>query len=298
MNKRTSTIIVSILLLQTAYLLADVVSAANGRNLEAAPIITAPTDTRRKETVHRRDWSDYAAITERGLFGDGTDPSGPPETVEMTNYKLIGTIEGEFFSGAVVEDSKGQAFYSVHQKLPDGAEIVRVLGNLVIIKRVDGSMAELRTADDTTVVTGVKKGRDRPFMKKTEESRAPDNGQDAALTTNASGQIAEAAQPADQAKLTSTLENMFQLLKVTQAGAQPFVDQGKTAGFRISEIEPGSLNERIGLQGGDVIQKINSQDMDDSDKFLKAYQGMKDEGKISIEVLRNNRRQTLNYESR
>ena len=76
------------------------------------------------------------------------------------------------------------------------------------------------------------------------------------------------------------------------------MENGKTGGFRMSEIMPGSLFEKIGLLNGDVIQGVNSQQLDDPGKFFQLYQGLKDEKSITIDVLRNGQRQTLNYDIR
>jgi general secretion pathway protein C len=100
----------------------------------------------------------------------------------------------------------------------------------------------------------------------------------------------------DQQAVAETTENMNQIL--TQARALPYMEGGKTTGFRISEIVPGSIYERIGIQNGDVIQKINAMDVDDPAKFFQLYQGLKDEKSVSIDVMRGGQRQTLNYEIR
>ena len=100
----------------------------------------------------------------------------------------------------------------------------------------------------------------------------------------------------DQQAVAATTENMSQIL--TQARALPFMEQGKTVGFRISEIVPGSIYERIGLQNGDVIQRINAMEVDDPAKFFQMYQGLKDERNVTIDVMRGGQRQTLNYEIR
>ena len=100
----------------------------------------------------------------------------------------------------------------------------------------------------------------------------------------------------DQREVTAGTENVNQLL--TQARALPYMEQGKTVGFRISEIFPGSLYEKIGLQNGDVIQKVNSQDVDDPAKFFQMYQNLREERNVSIDLIRGGQRQTLNYEIR
>jgi general secretion pathway protein C len=85
---------------------------------------------------------------------------------------------------------------------------------------------------------------------------------------------------------------------LTQARALPYLEQGKPVGFRISEIVPGSIYEKIGIVNGDVIQRVNSQDVDDPAKFFQVYQGLKNERNITIDLLRGGQRQTLNYEIR
>ena len=94
----------------------------------------------------------------------------------------------------------------------------------------------------------------------------------------------------------ASTENMSQIL--TQARALPYMENGKTVGFRLSEIVPGSIYEKIGLVNGDVIQKVNSQDVDDPAKFFQLYQGLRTESNVAIDVIRGGQHQTMNYEIR
>jgi general secretion pathway protein C len=274
-NKKAYSLILIALLTLSAYFLADTVDAMIGRSLDAAPKFTSALETKKAGMEPRRELSDYSSILERGLFGDGKAPSsGPAAAVaETLNYKLIGTIEGESFAGAVLEDPTGQAFYRIHQKLSDGCQIVKVMHNRITMRRADGTTAELQVADDTKIVN-VSKPAAGPGVRKLSE-----------------GKFA-----VDQREVAASTENMNQLL--TQARAMPYIEQGKTVGFRISEIVPGSLYEKIGLQNGDVIQKINSQDVDDPGKFFQLYQGLKEERSISIDLVRGGQRQSLSYEIR
>ena len=52
----------------------------------------------------------------------------------------------------MLEDTTGQAFYRIHQKLTDGSQIVKVLHDRVTLRRADGSTAELQLVDDTKIV--------------------------------------------------------------------------------------------------------------------------------------------------
>jgi general secretion pathway protein C len=262
------------LLTLSAYLLADTVDAMIGRSLDASAKASRPSEQVRQGIEPRRELSDYSSILERGLFGEGKGPSGAPAAESYTAYTLIGTIEGESFAGAVLADTANQqAFYRRDQKLPDGSLLVKVRLDRVTLKRPDGSTVEIQIVDDTKIVNIAK-----------------------AVPGSGVRKVGEGRFMVDQREIASSTENMSQVL--TQARALPYLEGGKTVGFRISEIVPGSIYEKIGLVNGDVVQRVNSQDVDDPGKFFQLYQGLKDEKRISIDLLRNGQRQSLNYDIR
>jgi general secretion pathway protein C len=272
-NRKVHTLMLVLLLTISAYFLADTVDVMIGRSFEAAPKYTMPLERSSIAMEPRRDMNEYFSILDRGLFGEGKAPS-TGLAVQSLSYRLIGTVEGTNFSGAVLEDASGQTFYSINQKLPDGSMIVKVKRVSVTIKKPDGSTVDLQVIDDTKIVSAGSGGPNNAGVKK----------------------ISDGKWMVDQREVASSAANMSQIL--TQARALPYLENGKTTGFRLSEIVPGSIYEKIGLQNGDVIQKVNSQDVDDPGKFFQLYQGLQNEQNISIDVLRGGQRQTLNYEIR
>jgi general secretion pathway protein C len=270
-SKKTYTIVLAVFLTVSAYFLADTADALIGRSLEASPHFTAPMERGRAESGRLRELSDYSSILERGLFGEGQAPSSTP-VVETTNYKLIGTVQGSSFSGAVLEDTTGQSFYRLREKLPDGSQIIKVGRERVTIKKAAGGITELQIFDDTKIVNMPK-----PI-------------------TPAAGvrRVGEGKFMVDQQEVVASTENLSQLL--TQARALPYTEQGKIVGFRISEIVPGSIYEKLGLRN--VIQKINAQYVDDPAKFFQMYQNLKEERNVTIDLIRGGQRQTQNYEIR
>ena len=100
----------------------------------------------------------------------------------------------------------------------------------------------------------------------------------------------------DQREIASSTENLSQVL--TQARALPYMEAGKTVGFRISEIVPGSIYEKIGLVNGDVVQRVNSQDVDDPGQVLPAVPGAEGREAHFHRPARNGQRQSLNYDVR
>jgi general secretion pathway protein C len=276
MKEKSKTYVLTLIALLTlsAYLLADTVDAMIGRSLDVSAKVSRPVDQERPGIEPRRELSDYSSILERGLFGEGKGPSGAPAAESYSAYTLIGTIEGESFSGAVLADATNQqAFYRHDQKLPDGSMLMKVKHDRVTLKRPDGSTVELQIVDDTKIVNIAK-----------------------AVPGSGVRKVGEGKFMVDQREIASSTENLNQVL--TQARALPYMEAGKTVGFRISEIVPGSIYEKIGLVNGDVVQRVNSQDVDDPGKFFQLYQGLKDEKRISIDLLRNGQRQSLNYEVR
>jgi general secretion pathway protein C len=272
-EKTYYTLALVVLLTISAYFLADTVDAMIGRSLEAAPKFTAPLQRERAGLEPRKELSDYSSILDRGLFGEGKGPSSGP-AASSSVYKLIGTIEGDSFAGAVLEDSTGQTFFRIHQKLPDGSAIIKVQKTKITLRKPDGPTFDLEVADDTKIVTMPKAGPNGPGVKR----------------------VSDGKWMVDQREMLASTENMSQIL--TQARALPYMESGKTVGFRISEIVPGSIYEKIGLQNGDVIQRVNAQDVDDPAKFFQLYQGLRTERNITIDLLRGGQRQTLNYEIR
>jgi hypothetical protein len=93
---------------------------------------------------------DYRSIIDSGRFGEVSGPSGsPPPSASPSAYRLVGTIKGKEFSGAVLIDAAGvQAFYLLNELLPDGSRIVKVQSDRISVKSPDGVVTELVAAED------------------------------------------------------------------------------------------------------------------------------------------------------
>jgi hypothetical protein len=68
------------------------------------------------------------------------------DSSRQSAFRLVGTIEGGPFTGAVIDDTKNpQAFYRLNDKLPDDSQIVKVQNNHIVLKWPDGTKGELYT---------------------------------------------------------------------------------------------------------------------------------------------------------
>jgi hypothetical protein len=69
-------------------------------------------------------------------------------------FRLIGTMKGKHLSGAVLQDSTGQqTFYQLHDKLPDGSQIVKLRDDSISLKNENGTMYDMYIAHDTKSVS-------------------------------------------------------------------------------------------------------------------------------------------------
>ena len=89
--------------------------------------------------VRRRFWVFAAPVVlEAILILSGT---GECQTTTPSDLNLVGTIISEMFTGAVIKDAKGeQSFYRIHDKLPDGSQIVKIADDHISLKGPDGSL--------------------------------------------------------------------------------------------------------------------------------------------------------------
>jgi general secretion pathway protein C len=81
-----------------------------------------------------------------------------------------------------------------------------------------------------------------------------------------------------------------------QARGMPYMVQGQPQGFRLTTVVSGSLLQKIGLQAGDVLQKVNGLTINSPAEAMQAFQQLQNESMVRLEILRRNRSTTLNYE--
>ena len=100
----------------------------------------------------------------------------------------------------------------------------------------------------------------------------------------------------DEAGVAQLTGNINQYM--TQVRLIPFFEGNKSAGYRIAAIRPGTTFEQLGFQGGDVLQQVNGLDVSSPEKLYTIFQNLKDEKKVSVNILRQGQKNTLTYEIR
>jgi len=97
----------------------------------------------------------------------------------------------------------------------------------------------------------------------------------------------------DKTEFDAALANLSKI--ATQARAVPAFENGNPVGYRIFNIKPGSVFQKIGLKNGDVIKKINGYDLSSPDKAMELYQKLKTSRRFNMDLKRNGSSRSMEY---
>ncbi|MGE5809649.1 MAG: PDZ domain-containing protein [Nitrospirota bacterium] len=109
-------------------------------------------------------------------------------------------------------------------------------------------------------------------------------------------QVSDTQWIVDRGSMLANTRNLNRFLM--QARTVPYTKRGKVAGFRITRISPGSIYEKIGLQNGDVLLRVNTQNLDNPAKLFSLYKEMRNKRHISLLLSRNGQDRTFQYDIR
>jgi general secretion pathway protein C len=97
-------------------------------------------------------------------------------------------------------------------------------------------------------------------------------------------QLADNKYEIDRGTLDSTLSDLNKI--ATQARIVPSFKNGVANGFKLFSIQPGSLYASIGVENGDVIQRVNGYEINSPEKALELYQKLRESQHVTIELER------------
>jgi general secretion pathway protein C len=97
-------------------------------------------------------------------------------------------------------------------------------------------------------------------------------------------QVSENKYEVSRATIDQQLGNLSTIS--TQARIVPSFKNGVANGFKLFSIQPGSLYAAMGVQNGDVIQRINGYEINSPDRALELLQKLRESSAVSIELER------------
>jgi len=205
--------------------------------------------------------------------------SGAPVRASIgaaAKIRLIGVVFGDQHGVfAIVEElsSRKQSLYRLHQEIPDVGEVSEI--------RRDGMVVRLGDQAELLELALVEKPGPPAAGPGTPQGQTPGTPLRKVI---------------DRREVEQAMSDLPKLL--TQARAVPNMVNGTLNGFRIDYIAPSSFYEKIGIQYGDVLQRVNGVDIRDPSTMLNLFQQLKNERVVKLDMVRNNQRSTMTYELR
>lgn len=235
--------------------------------------------------------SAYAIVYTRDLFNSTKAPVAQEgatlaATTSSTSIRLLGTatsMEDRAFAIVENQTTQSQGLYREGDLIAPGILLVQVAWDRITIER-EGKRETLLLPKDLPTPTS-----SSPLVPVS--ARADTNTQEGVQ------RMAQDSYHIDRREVDHAINNLSELF--TQVRAVPYAPQeGVTQGFRLFQIKPDSLIDRIGLKNGDVIQRVNGVEISNPSTAFQLLQDLQGHSQIRVDVLRNQQPTSLSYEIR
>jgi type II secretion system protein C len=249
-------------------------------------------------------FDDYKVILERNIFDSRelemalptetmptqVDLNAPPVKtslpIKLISTFVVGAGTDSRSMATVVGGGGGQPdVYSVgdEKSFAPGVKITRILPSRVEFS--NGPRMEYAEIEDFG--GGVTTGRPASALEPAAPPGTAPGGEGVQQTAQGKFVV-------EKAELDQALANVDQLF--TQIRAVPQMGPtGKAAGLKLLSIRGGSFFAKLGLKRNDVLERINGQEMD-MKRGVEIFNQLKDSNHISIDLVRNGQKTTLEYD--
>lgn len=228
--------------------------------------------------------ADVSAILENNLFAGANSTARPPATMndehvvssmtsaeEELGLRLVGAIAGgSAASRAIIQNTatKTTRPYKIGDVVAS-ATIESIRPDTVVLLH-EGKRSVLRLHTGTAAANGT-------------------------------GSVQEAANPGRPHATGGTVHQPSAKLGYVEdifrkATIEPYVQDGRTHGLRITGLENTPLAGMFGLKNGDVVQAVNGQQLSNKQKAFQVLQKARTQPKIHIQLLRNGKAKDLSFD--
>jgi general secretion pathway protein C len=265
--------------------------ADNGSSHLASPIGAEPSAPVARPRAY------YDGISKRDIFNLVPVVEAPAEVATNLHIRLLGTsmltLSQPFI---IVEDdnSHEQSLYRMGDEIPDAGKLVGVYKDHAIILH-QGRRTKLEMPVDENGAPTEPAYAPRPFGPPFGlRGRGVGGFLRGRSGKNGVRQIDPNRYVLDRSTLNNNLSNMAALF--TQVRAIPNLGpDGQSNGFKLSEIQPDSLFQQIGLRDGDVLTGVSGQSVSDPAKAMELLTTLRNQSSISLTVIRGGQPVQLQY---
>jgi len=291
-------VLVGVLAIVSAMCVRDIIA----RTVSNAPVARAAPPTAPQAAFGLRTRAYYDAIVKRDIFNQVPQESAPAPVVEEDlHLKLIGTsLQSKSKPYAIIEDQNNtESLYQLGEDIPDAGKLVGVETNRAIIDRDGHRVAiEIPVSDipeaPASALTGAAKAPRLRGLPAGMRRRMRGVGRPAAGDDNGDSNVSNSKLElkkvgpgkfeVSRAEVAQTMENPAQFF--SQMRALPHFVNGKTDGFSISQVSPGSVFDQLGLHDGDLVTSIDGKPVTNPMQALGLMQAMKTQPALDLTINR------------
>ena len=233
-----------------------------------------------KQQQTMRNFQDYEKLLRNNPFGYAETKltllsSSEEKRFNTGDIKLMGTISGSSRYGFAIFADKDnrQETVRVGKRVFDYGILKDVQKNKALIQ-TDSGIMEIPLQDILNI----------------QDISAPVKGvQSGDLIKSASA----GTYVVDKKMILHAIDNPNELM--TDARFQPNFIDGKQEGFVLREVRPNGLYQKLGLQNGDVLLRINEYNIVNPESALQAFYAMRGLDRIQLDIMRGGSRITMTY---
>ncbi|AGH95736.1 type II secretion system protein GspC [Pseudobdellovibrio exovorus] len=242
------------------------------------------------------DRSQFTVIPNRNLFSSsGVMPDAITSAKTETRkdnapvpsqlpINVIGTLvhsdPARSIAALEIKSKNTSGSYPVGSDIEGLARLEKVERNIIYIRNSNNGLLEY---------IEMNKGANKVAFDAS-KAEAPRSGSKEVVTT---GDNSFSISRASLLKYTNDLSSVLM-----QARAVPNRDPntGEINGFRLLDMQPGSIYEQLGLQRMDVIKGVNGEPVNSVQKAMELYNALKNGNQVKLQVERGGKSDTFTYD--
>jgi len=236
------------------------------------------------------DLAFYSPILVNGLFGKATQgPLSPIVNTATGTQAAPATAPTELLLLGTATGSFRETFALVRHTAKQEERVFR-LGDMVFDA---GKLVQVTREQAYIVVNGKKVELLTPMSPPSTSAPAqqPAGTPGTGVASSGAGNYV-----IDQRALNAALDNISQAM--TDARLLPSQKDGKVEGFRASEVKPAGVFAMVGIKNGDILLRLNDFPIDSPDKALQSFIALKGQNRLKLDMIRDGRPVTFNYDIR
>jgi general secretion pathway protein C len=214
------------------------------------------------------------------LFGQASPEAsaGRSDSLPISSLNLV-------LTGIIASPHGGHVLISVNGQPQEAFSIGQIITGGAVLRAVypDRAVIERNGTRESLILEGADKSSAGQWAPNAAISRP------AAAPANAIREVDANHYVVNRAQITSQM-------RAPDFLRQASVIPSPGGGFKIQQIQPGSLYEKMGLHPGDIVKVVNGQPINSADDAMRIYQQMQGNAAIQIEISRNGKPDTLHYQ--